>query len=38
MAGKGRDPAKTPVVLSPDFDHDVALNSFLLSGGMLCRA
>ena len=31
-------PPKTPFLLSPNFDYDVALNSFFLSGDMLCRA
>jgi hypothetical protein len=31
-------PARTPFLLSPNFDYDVALNSFFLSGDMLCRA
>lgn len=30
-------PARTPFLLSPHFDYDVALNSFFLSGDMLCR-
>jgi Phage integrase, N-terminal SAM-like domain len=31
-------PARTPFLLSPNFDYDIALNSFFLSGDMLCRA
>jgi hypothetical protein len=31
-------PARTPFLLSPNFDYDVELNSFFLSGDVLCRA
>jgi site-specific recombinase XerD len=31
-------PPKTPFLLSPNFDYDVELNSFFLSGDMLSRA
>jgi integrase len=31
-------PARTPFLLSPNFDYDVALNSYFLSGDMLCLA
>jgi hypothetical protein len=31
-------PPRTPFLLSPNFDYDVALNGFFLSGDMLCRA
>jgi len=31
-------PARTPFLLSPTFEYDVGLNSFFLSGDMLCRA
>jgi site-specific recombinase XerD len=31
-------PSRTPFLLSPTFDYDVELNSFFLSGDMLCQA
>ena len=33
-----RSPARTPFLLSPNFDYDVALNSYFRSGDMLCLA
>jgi hypothetical protein len=38
VARGGAIPARTRFLLSPKFDYDVELNSFFLSGDMLCRA